>query len=448
MGFIKKFFTVLLLSQFVISPAHAGSEIAILIEMLHQNGTVSDAQYGRLVAELKQNKMLLEEKQQTIELKLAEANDPSDVKVQIKGGGLALSTRDGAFTTKLGGRVQVDAARYGGEPESGDGTEVRRAYLTLQGTMYHDWGYRLQYNFANTGPNGKAILDAFIDYKGLEQANLRVGNFKEPFTLHEATSDNFITFTERAMIAAFSPGRRIGVMASKAERNWTWAAGLFGEGVSTRGGTNDEGWGISARTTYAPVNEQGRLIHIGLGANFRDSGGANAVRFMQRPESHVTDVLIVDTGIINDANDIWKWGAELATVQGAFSAQAEYVSNRVNRSGLDNLDFDGWYLETGYFLTGESRQYKNGRFGKPKPKANVGQGGIGAWQLALRYSTLDLSDGLVDGGEADVVSVGLNWYPTPTLRFTANYENFLKVDGGPNDGNEPNVFQVRSQWAF
>ena len=275
-----------------------------------------------------------------------------------------------------------------------------------------------------------------------------MGNFKEPFTLHEATSDNFITFTERAMIAAFSPGRRIGVMASKAERNWTWAAGLFGEGVSTRGGTNDEGWGISARTTYAPVNEQGRLIHIGLGANFRDSGGANAVRFTQRPESHVTDVLIVDTGIINDANDIWKWGAELATVQGAFSAQAEYVSNRVNRSGFDNLDFDGWYLETGYFLTGESRQYKNGRFGKPKPKANVGQGGIGAWQLALRYSTLDLSDGLVDGGEADVVSVGLNWYPTPTLRFTANYENFLKVDGGPNDGNEPNVFQVRSQWAF
>ena len=365
MGFIKKFFTVLLLSQFVISPAHAGSETAILIEMLHQNGTVSDAQYGRLVAELKQNKMLLEEKQQTIELKLAEANDPSDVKVQIKGGGLALSTRDGAFTTQLGGRVQVDAARYGGEPESGDGTEVRRAYLTLQGTMYHDWGYRLQYNFANTGSNGKAILDAFIDYKGLEQANLRVGNFKEPFTLHEATSDNFITFTERAMIAAFSPGRRIGVMASKAERNWTWAAGLFGEGVSTRGGTNDEGWGVSARTTYAPVNEQGRLIHIGLGANFRDSGGANAVRFTQRPESHVTDILIVDTGIINDANDIWKWGAELATVQGAFSAQAEYVSNRVNRSGFDNLDFDGWYLETGYFLTEESRQYKNGRFGKP-----------------------------------------------------------------------------------
>jgi len=448
MRFTTLVWTALLVPHIILSPVHAGSEIATLIEMLHQNGTVSDAQYGRLLAELKQNQLLQQTEQQVLASKLAEASKPSDVEVQIKGGGFTLSTRDGAFTMQLGGRLQLDAAAYGGQPMLGDGTEVRRAYLTLKGMMYHDWGYRLQYDFANTGPNGKGILDAYIDYKGFDNLSLRVGHFKEPFTLHEVTSDNFVTFTERATVAAFSPGRRVGVMAYQAEADWTWAMGVFGESITFKGGKFDEGWGASTRATFSPVNVPGRLIHIGLGANYRDTGGSEAVRFKQRPESHVTDVSIVDTGMINDAKKVWKSGVELATVVGPFSAQVEYLHARVNRDGFKDLNFDGWYVETGYFLTGESRQYKKGRFGRPKPETNVGQGGIGAWQLALRYSTLDLSDGNVDGGELDAVTLGLNWYPTPTLRFTANYVDILAVDGGSNDGQAPHVFQVRSQWAF
>jgi phosphate-selective porin OprO/OprP len=44
--------------------------------------------------------------------------------------------------------------------------------------------------------------------------------------------------------------------------------------------------------------------------------------------------------------------------------------------------------------------------------------------------------------------LGLNWYPTPTLRFSANYVDVLEVDGGSHDDEEPSVFQLRSQWAF
>jgi len=68
--------------------------------------------------------------------------------------------------------------------------------------------------------------------------------------------------------------------------------------------------------------------------------------------------------------------------------------------------------------------------------------------LAARYSTIDLNDGSVAGGEADAVTVGLNWYPTSTLRFTANYVDVLSVDRGPYADMTPSVFQVRSQWAF
>ena len=441
-------FLLILAFKVMISPVYAGSEIATLIEMLHQNGTVSDVQYERLLAELKQNQQMQARYKQNLDTKIAAKGDPSEAKVKIKGGGLTVSSSDGDFTTQIGGRLQLDAAHYGGQPQLGNGTEVRRAYLTLKGTMYRDWGYRLQYNFANTGSNGKGILDAYMDYKGMDDFDIRVGHFKEPFTLHEATSDNFVTFTERAFIAAFSPGRSMGVMAHHAQKDWTWAVGVFGEGVSEKGGTSDEGWGLSTRATITPIHTQNRLLHIGIGANFRDTGGLDVVRFKQRPESHVTDINIIDTSIVSNASSVSKLGVELAITMGPFSAQAEYIRAHVERNGFGNLDFDGWYLETGYFLTGESRRYKQGKFSRPNPKSAVGRGGIGAWQLAARYSTIDLNDGVVIGGEADAVTVGLNWYPTPTLRFTANYVDVLSVEGGPYADMTPRVFQVRSQWAF
>ena len=449
MHITKKIVLASCLSSLMTTTVYAGSEIATLIKMLHENGTVSDEQYGRLLAELQQAQQQSQQEKQVINNKLAEATNPSDIDVKIKEGGLTLATRDGAFTTKLGGRLQLDAASYSGNPEMGDGTEVRRAYLTLQGTMYDDWGYRFQYNFASTGSNGKGILDAFIDYKGFDSVDLRVGNFKEPFTLQEAISDNFTTFTERATIAAFSPGRRMGVMASHGNQDWTWAAGVFGDSVDSKGGTDDESWGASTRVTMSPINQAGRLVHLGLGANYRNVDSAGSVQFKQAPETHIAGINIVDTGSsIMNANDVLKLGAEFATVYGPFSAQAEYIATNVARDGLNDLDFDGWYAQAGYFLTGESQQYSKGKFGSPKPNSIVGQGGIGAWQLALRYNTLDLNDGLINGGDVDAMTLGLNWYSTPALRFTANYVDVLEVDGGPNDEQEPRVFQVRSQWAF
>lgn len=448
MRLTSKFCATALLSLALIHPVYAGSEIESLINMLHANGTVSDDQYHRLMAELKQNQVQAKQEKQAIVEQIAESKKPSDVALSIKGGGLALKTRDGQFTTQLGGRLQVDAASYSGKPEMGDGTEVRRAYLTLKGTMYHDWAYRFQYNFADTGSNGKGILDAYIDYNGFDYVTLRVGNFKQPFSLHEAVSDNFVTFTERALPAAFSPGRRIGLMASHAEKDWTWAIGAFGDKVDSKGGQDDEEWGLSGRTTYTPVNLPGKLVHLGFGANYRDVGDAGTARFKQGAETHISGVNLVDTGVISDSESVLKLGAEFASVFGPLSAQAEYIQTALNRDGQQDLRFDGWYAETAYFLTGESLAYKNGKFGRPKPKMTVGDGGMGAWQLALRYSSLDLNDQAVSGGEMDAMTLGLNWYPTSTLRFSANYVNVLEVDGGSYGNEEPSVVQFRSQWAF
>ncbi|PHS71514.1 MAG: porin [Methylophaga sp.] len=430
-----------------ISTAYAGSEIETLINMLHENGMVSDEQYGRLQAELKQNNMSANQEKQAIKEQLAEATKPSDVIVKVNGG-VSMKTRDGAFSTKLGGRVQLDAANYSGQPDQGDGTEIRRARLYLQGTMHHDWGYKLQYDFANTGANGKGIADAYITYNGFDDLQLKVGNFKAPFSLEQQTSSKYVLFTERALPAAFSAGRHIGLMASTKQQHWSLAGGAFGDSVASKGGAKDEGWGLGARATYAPINDKISLLHFGLGLNYRDTGEFGTARFKQQAETHIAGINIVDTGTINNVNDFLRVGLEVAAVIGPFSAQAEYITTSVNRSLGSDLDFDGWYAQASYFFTGESRNYKKGAFGGIKPKANVGEGGIGAWELGLRYSTLDLIDGDINGGEADSVTLGLNWYATPTLRFSANYIDVLEVKGGSYDNQEPDVFQMRSQWAF
>ena len=433
-------------------PVYAGSEIATLINMLHENGIVDDAQFARLQAELKQNQSNESLEKQEVQKQLAEVAKPSDVEVQVKGG-VTVKTRDGQFSTKIGGRVQADAATYSGEPEIGNGTEIRRARMYLNGTMYNDWAYKLEYDFANTGANGKGIADAFLAYNGFDDLEIKVGHFKDPFSLEQQASSNNVLFTERSLVSAFAAGRHIGAMVSTKQQHWTLAGGVFGDSLTATNGTahdQDEGWGLGARGTFAPINEKTKVLHFGLGLNYRDTGGeGNKTSFKQQPETHIGGINIADTGkTITNVTDFSKVGAEIATVMGPFSAQAEYITTSVNRNAASDLNFDGWYAQAGFFLTGESRNYKKGVFGGITPKTNVGDGGIGAWELALRYSTLDLIDKDINGGDVDSYTLGVNWYATPTLRFSANYIDVLDVKGGKYDGQEPRLFQVRSQWAF
>jgi phosphate-selective porin OprO/OprP len=427
--------TVVALS--VSTPSYAGSEIETLIDMLHENGLVSDAQYGRLQDEIKQNQVETEKlKQQVAELTKTKQS-ASDVKISVKGG-LKVKTTDGAFETKIGGRVQADAAAYSDDIDMGNGSEIRRARLYIQGKMYNDWGYKLQYDFVDTG--NKGIKDAYLTYNGFDGVSLKAGNFKDPFSLQEQTSSKFVSFTERSLTTAFAAGRHIGFMASTANKDWSLAAGVFGDSVTTKGGANDEDWGLGARATWAPINDKGNVLHLGLGMNYRDTDTAGSARFKTQAETHVAGINIVDTGSITNVEDFFKVGAEVAYVNGPFSAQAEYITTDVSRNSASDLDFDGWYAQAGYFFTGESRNYKKGKFGGIKPKANVGEGGIGAWELALRYSTIDLNDNDINGGEADSMTLGLNWFATPTLRFSANYVDVLDVDGGFYDNNELSLF--------
>jgi phosphate-selective porin OprO/OprP len=105
----------------------------------------------------------------------------------------------------------------------------------------------------------------------------------------------------------------------------------------------------------------------------------------------------------------------------------EYGRLSLDRPSLPNEDFDGFYAYATFFLTGETRPFKNGNFDRVKPFTNFGQDGLGAIELALRYDRLDLSNTPVlarAGNEAQSWTLGLNWYLNPYAKLLFNWVRF------------------------
>jgi len=114
------------------------------------------------------------------------------------------------------------------------------------------------------------------------------------------------------------------------------------------------------------------------------------------------------------------FNVEIAGKIGPVHAQAE--ANQRDSSienGADSKTF-GWYAQTGWFITGESRRYKQGIWEKVKPNNN----GAGAWELFARVEGLDFDDDGISANsrnKGNIYVVGLNWYPNEVIRVSANY---------------------------
>ena len=140
----------------------------------------------------------------------------------------------------------------------------------------------------------------------------------------------------------------------------------------------------------------------------------------------VANTQLVDTGGINDVEDYSQVGFEIAVNYNRFNVQSEYIQSSVN-TGTENLDFSSWYMQSSLFLTNDRRAYKKGKFGIVKPQSILGQNGSWAWELAMRYSEIDLSNGSVFGGLERNMTLALNLFATPEIRFTVEYLKVLDV---------------------
>jgi len=345
--------------------------------------------------------------------------------------GLRFETADKNFQAHVGGRMQADWAFF--TEDSGlanavgrfeDGAEFRRARLLIEGLVYKQVEFRAEYDFAGGESTFKDVYTGLVDlpYVG----GIRVGHFKEPFSLEELGSDNFIPFMERSLPNALSPSRNMGFMAHNTvlDDRLTWALGAFRDTDDFAVSQGDGGWGGTGRLAGQPwwADEGRSLVHLGVAASWRDPG-ENEARFRSRPEAHLAP-FVVDTGTF-DANGLSRIGGELAAAHGPVWIQSEYMAAATNGPG-PGRDVNGYYVQAGYFLTGENRPYRQegAVFDRVRPRRPFLYGdnrGYGAWELAGRWSSLDLNSGAIRGGSVRDITAGVNWYLNPLTRISANY---------------------------
>jgi phosphate-selective porin OprO/OprP len=387
------------------------------------------------------------------------ADEGSRVKVSANHKGLAVETTDGAFKFAFGGRMQWDAGGFsGGSIPLGDGTELRRGRIKSYGTVYTDWDYKLEVNF---DPNLEvSVTDAWIAFKGWDPFSITVGHQKVPFSQQSMTSSNWQVFQERALPDAFidtqeDGRRRAGVVIGSYGDHWNLYGGVFGEGVSTAGAPGgvpvNEDWGTAGRLVVAPIAADRRLVAVGGSVYYRQFESMSALDIATRPEAHIADKKLLDTGMIMNADDSLMYNAEASLVWGPAHAQGEYFAESVRRVFASTLFFDGWYVQAGFFLTGESRNYdmKSGKYKGISPKRR-----IGAWEIAARFSTLDLQSNDVRGGIEKDVTAGLNWWVNRNIMLRFNYVRAWSdpvtfvITGPLVVSNTVNAYMARMQIVF
>jgi phosphate-selective porin OprO/OprP len=355
--------------------------------------------------------------------------------------GLAPTISDpgGDFTFKPRGVVEADAAVFD-EREGGyrfsDGTAFRRARLGFEGTAFKWFNYRAEVDFAGNAVN---LTDAYLQYTKIPKTVLTVGQHKAPFGLESNNSDNYNIFLERGMFTnAFGNAgaeRRIGISAAYApKKTINIAAGLFGDNESISRGSGaapGESWGVNARATWEPLLETGRVIHLGVSTFYRShlkSGDTpDAVRLNDRPNIRIDGGNIADSGVITGTRSLKYGGVEAAGVFGPLTVAGEAGRLWLDRFGGDNAHFSGYYGYAAYMLTGETRPFKGGNFDRIKPFKDLGNGGFGAFEVALRYDQIDLSDTPVParaGNEASSITAGFNWYFNPYAKLMLNWVRF------------------------
>ena len=384
-------------------------------------------------------------------------------------GQLAWESADGAYKFRLTGRVQFDGLfNSGSENRLSNGVTLRRVRLGYKAVVAKDWTSELSVDFAE---NAVDIKDAFIGYQGFEDMTIQAGHFKVPFGFDTLTSSKDIWFVERSYTDAVTPDRRLGLGYFYGCERYFAAADFYGQTISADATGVDQGWGWAARLGGTPVySSETKAVHLGAAVAWRkpDANADSAkpynilysTDFSARPEAtKVSKAKFLNSGTMNNVDWTKQYDVELAGVWQGISWQGEYQWTQVTRmSGnptLSNHNFTAWYLQASYMFGGKRRYSgSEGLFKGVTPTAKMG-----AFELAARYSTMDLNDitdvDPIKGGSAKNFTFGANWYPNSFVRLMLNYtrvnnDDYAKPKAlyGGIVGVKFDEYQFRVQFAF
>ena len=367
--------------------------------------------------------------------------------------GFYLNSADGDFRLKLRGLVQLDSRFF--PEESGDtGTDsftLRRLRPILEGTVYKYVDFKLMPDFGE----GKTVLqDGYLEFKYWNQARLRAGKFKTPFSLERLQSASDLVFVERALSQNLAPNRDLGLQLAGDFLGGAlgYQAGAFNGNVD--GGSNDGDTGsdkdFAARlfaqpfiqTDWSPVKNLG----VGAAATFgkRDKESLSSLAF--KTAGRATFFKFNSTALAT--GDQRRFSPQGYYFWGPFGLMGEYIFSEQQdtsltvpavkvkgkpaippKTFLGDVVNDGWFVQASYVLTGENASYKGV---VPIDNFDPRAGRWGAFEVAGRYSELNVDDDVFRLKFADpkaavqnaaAYTAGINWYLNKAVKIQLNYEH-------------------------
>jgi phosphate-selective porin OprO/OprP len=444
-----------------------------------------------LEAQVQQQQVRLGDIERKVDAQTEELHKQSDSSWSFKNGRPTIASRDGRFSLAIRALGQFDAAYYmqsssarslpaANGPDLSSGANFRRAQLGIQGKLFGDWSYNFNTEFggSNGFESGGRVQSLYVEYDGLKPFAFRIGAYPPAGGLEDNTGSADTLFLERAgpsdivRNAVGGDGRDAASILYVTDRFYaslSYTGAKVGDGA-----TFDEQQALLGRAAVSLWSDSdSRLVLSGTAADmFRGNdsapgpGAARSLTLSVSPELTVdsTGTKLVTTGGV-DTDSAKFWGVEAGGNWRSLYAQAGYFGYGINQrvaapaAAKPDLNFDGWYAQASWVITGESRGYSvaNAAFTAPAP-----DGTWGAWELAGRYSDVDLNDktgvfglatpyGGIRGGEQKIWTAGLNWYPNATLRFALDYQ-WIDVDrlsgAGADVGQDLQALSLRTQIAL
>lgn len=377
---------------------------------------------------------------------------------------------------KVGGVIQTDLYTFGGDNDQNfdeewdigfsHGANMRRADLYVKGEIDELWSYQISYALSVS-----QLDDTWLAFSGFDPLWFAFGRVTAPQGLENWNSSVALTFMERPQVSnAFAPGSGLGLYGDGALGDTIsyQAAVLMGDfnEVEYNGG---DPWTYSSRAVYHPFAEPGKVLQIGASGyyqKFRDDEPFNPCDLeidlcpgfyatnpgiRTRENKYLVSSVVPLDPLSPSFGHVINWDIEFAAAYGPVLVEAEYEKLYVyGVENISNLTHDGWYVQGSYMLTCESRAYdaKSATFGNVEPYSIYG-----AWEVAMRYDTIDLGD----SGEGWYVTdetgtqrdwtFGVNWYVNDFVKFQANYV-YARANYNIAENREIQSFGFRAQVRF
>ncbi len=383
------------------------------------------------------------------------------VNAQVQDGILVFQNKKANYKMWFDVRIQGDAAVFFGYDKNltqiGNGMSIRRARFAVKAQLDKNWYGELDTDWTSGTPE---IKDAFIEYNGLKNFQLKIGNFKENFSIQRNTTSRYLQFMERPMVTYLAPSRHLGINV-RYDLPYLWAsAGVFGpelEGAEAQTAFEDGnkdyglncGLSYTGKIVYRPLHKaKNASLHIGAAFSYRNpktssTDGYNAIRYSTRNTTGINRKKFLDTDAIQYLDHEIAYTFELAghwkglRYEGAYIARKPFVDE--TKSPITNITPAwGWYAQAGYLLFGGNQNYDAG--GAKYTRVNRGKD-WGDIELCARveYCNLNISKFCM-GGSAYAYSLGLNFYVTENVKFVLNYQyndNDIFANGkGAQDGTD------------